>query len=114
MPSSPRASVRNLTQRSLVRGEVRGIERLDAGVMRAVERRHGIGAAGVLGVDWRVEPYPEVIHLDRTELRIATCRSDRIALVVDGVRCERDRRGPAPRCNRECLVAEFANDPHVA
>src|SRR5207237_5438067 len=51
-------------------GKVAGVEHLNAGVMRAVERRYRGGATGFSCVSRIIEPHAEVVHLNRIEGRV--------------------------------------------
>jgi hypothetical protein len=79
--------------------EVRRVQHLNAGIVLAIEWRHRVWAAGVLGVCRRVEPKPQMVGLHRGSRRILICiREWRI---VEDFRCRRDTGG-----NDECLDAE--------
>jgi hypothetical protein len=79
--------------------EVRCVQHLNAGIVLAIEWRHRVWAAGVLGVCRRVEPKPQMVGLHRGSRRILICiREWRI---VEDFRCRRDTGG-----NDECLDAE--------
>ena len=52
-------------QRSMIVTEVRCVQDLNASIVLAIERRHSVWAAGVLGVCRRVKPKPQMVGLHR-------------------------------------------------
>src|SRR5215813_10430403 len=84
LQSSPSASRRQLPQGSLEIREVPRAERLDPGVVVAVESGHGPRTARVRGIRGRVEPQTQMERMDRLGRRIRVSIREWRLVVHDG------------------------------